>query len=240
MTSKSIVLISDAHVASGAPNEAEFKAMLENIAHTDFDLLFLGDIMDLWIAKDGYEDDLHRWFVAWCRREKEHRSIIYVEGNHEFFVVDRYDGDIGTVRKTRYQNDMLVAEHGHNILGRTIGFNRLFIAFCKSRFANFVLKIVPFGQKLVLWLKKSFGSNGRTLFNGLPDDILCSWANTVSAETACKNVFIGHFHSFREFDLPNGGKFRILPAWKIDQKVVLYEPDSHRAYLCDWRELSST
>ena len=237
MTARNIVFISDAHVACGGPNEAEFKAMLNSLAASDYDIFFLGDIMDLWIGKKRYEDDLQRWFVDWCRRESEHRRIVYVEGNHEFFVADKYNGVIGTFLEKRFHDDVVAVEHGHNILGRTIGFNRLFIAFCKSGFSSFVLDVVPFGQKLVLWIKGMFGSNGRTLFDRLPDEILRTWAENVSVETGCKDVFIGHFHTRQELELSHGGSFRIIPAWKHNFEVMLYEPDSRNATIRNWREI---
>ncbi|MBQ7650300.1 MAG: metallophosphoesterase [Victivallales bacterium] len=238
MTSRGIVLIADAHVACGGTNEAEFRAMLEGIARTDFDLLFLGDIMDLWIAKDDYEDDLQRWFVVWCIREKDRRRIVYVEGNHEFFVTDKYDGVIGTVCKNRFMDDRLVAEHGHDVTLGKIGFNRRLIAFFKSRFSSLVLDAIPFGQKLVLLIKRCLGSNGRTFFSGLPDDILSAWAEKLSSSLACKDVFIGHFHNYQEFDLSNGAKFRILPAWKNSQEVLVLDYDSRNVRLCNWRSIA--
>jgi len=239
MASRSIIIIADSHVTGGGNIEPDFREMMERIAQTDFDLLFLGDIMDLWIAKDGFEDDLQHWFVAWCLREKQKRSIVYVEGNHEFFVADRYDGVIGTVRKSRFQNDWLVAEHGHDIPIAKMGLNRLLIAFFKSRFASLALNVIPFGQKLVLFIKRCFGSNGRTLFSGLPDDIIRAWAEKRLSETACKEIFIGHFHCFREFDLPNDGKLRILPAWKNSQEVLIFDKDG-TGHLRNWRDIAYT
>ena len=239
MASRSTVLIADAHVMCGGTHESEFRAMLEWLASTDFDLLFLGDIMDLWIAKEGYEDDLQRWFVDWCIREKARRRIVYVEGNHEFFVEDRYDGVIGTVRKSRFQNESLVAEHGHNISITIIGFNRLLIAFFKSRFSCLVLDVIPFGHKLVMFLKKCFGSNGRTFFSELPENAMRTWAEKLSSETACKEIFIGHFHNFQEFVLSNGATLRILPAWKNSQEVLILDNEG-KVSLRNWQNIAQT
>ena len=236
MASRSIVFVADAHVASGCPSEAEFRAMLEALSRTDYDLVFLGDIMDLWIGKDAYEDDLQRFFVAWCKHEKERRNIIYIEGNHEFFVANKYDGLIGTVKKGRFQDDILLAEHGHNI-GFPLSFNRLFIAICKSGFVSFLLDVLPCGQKLALWTKHKFGSNGRTFFSNLPNGRIQAWAERMSRKTEAKEIFIGHFHTFQEFNLLNGTRLTVLPAWKNNQAVMLFSPDTHNASICHWRNL---
>ena len=239
MARRRIVLISDSHVTSGCQGEADFRAMLELLSGTDFDILFLGDIMDLWIAKDGYEDALQQWFMEWCKAEKSRRSIVFVEGNHEFFVADRYDGVIGTVRKNSFLDGALYCEHGHNILGRSLGFNRLFIAFCKSAFSSFILNVLPCGQRLALWVKRRFGSNGRTFFSGVPDDIVCAWAEHAAVQTGAKDIFIGHFHNARHFSLSNDVILKVLPAWKNNQEVMVFEPDSRRTVVCNWRELVS-
>ncbi len=214
--------------------------MLEALSRTDYDVMFLGDIMDLWIGMDGYEDDLQRWFIEWCKAESPRRNIVYIEGNHEFYVADRYNKVICTVIKNRFLENSLLAEHGHNILGTFIGFNRLFIAFCKSGFARFTLSILPCGQRLALWIKRKFGSNGRTFFSALPNETLIAWAENAAAKTGAKDIFIGHFHTAQEFELTDGVRFRVLTAWKNAQEVTIFDPESRNTTICDWRQLSPT
>ena len=72
----SMLLIADSHVQPATEREDEFFNLLDWIATTDCDVLFLGDNLDLWIASgDRYEADVHRRFLAWCEREKTRRRV---------------------------------------------------------------------------------------------------------------------------------------------------------------------
>lgn len=232
-----MILIADAHEASASINEAEFKQMLEAISGTDMDVMFLGDIMDLWVAKDGYEDELQNWFKSWCVQEKERRRIIYVEGNHEFFVARRYNGVLGEFQEKRYVTAKALFEHGHNIQERPTGFNRLFIGLCKSWFANLVLSVMPCGRAFAQKVKKSFGSNGRVFPGRIPEDRVRLWAESTARKTGVSDLFIGHFHRLREMELPGGAVCHVLPPWKNKGEIMLFDEERRAVSTGVWREL---
>ncbi|MEJ2365241.1 MAG: hypothetical protein P8017_11290, partial [Deltaproteobacteria bacterium] len=98
-----LIFISDLHFDDGSAGEHNvptdaFKIFFEDIAGTadwltkegrvidEIKLVFLGDIFDLWVALPRYEDDAQRQFVAWCREQKKHRTIGFMEGNHEYYL----------------------------------------------------------------------------------------------------------------------------------------------------------
>ncbi|MBO7089265.1 MAG: hypothetical protein J6W70_05105, partial [Lentisphaeria bacterium] len=82
--SKRWLMIADAHLTCREP-EDEFFRMLDGVSRlpADIGIIFLGDIFDLWIALRGYENDDHRRFLEWCRREKERRQIVFLLGGAE-------------------------------------------------------------------------------------------------------------------------------------------------------------
>ena len=86
MMKRDILLITDSHLTEHCPERAVFRFLLEKISTSDYDVLFLGDIFDVWIGCSGYETSVHREFMEWCLREKERRNVWLVEGNHEFFI----------------------------------------------------------------------------------------------------------------------------------------------------------
>jgi len=45
-----MIIIADAHIDESRGNESAFFQMLEAIEKTDHDIVFLGDIFELWIA----------------------------------------------------------------------------------------------------------------------------------------------------------------------------------------------
>ena len=82
-----LLLIADSHVRPGKNSFGAFFQMLSWIETTNYDVVFLGDIMELWIGLKGYEGEIHKRFLSWCAAEKKHRKIYFLEGNHEYFVL---------------------------------------------------------------------------------------------------------------------------------------------------------
>jgi UDP-2,3-diacylglucosamine pyrophosphatase LpxH len=81
-----MIIIADAHIDEACGNDTDFFRMLHALENNDHDVVFLGDIFDLWIALPRYEKNSHRQFLSWCQEQKSHRSIGFIEGNHEYFV----------------------------------------------------------------------------------------------------------------------------------------------------------
>ena len=88
-----MIIITDAHISKSKGNYAIFFKMLESLEKNNQDLIFLGDIFDLWVALPRYEEEIHQDFIAWCRRQKSHRTIGYMEGNHEYYLVKERASD---------------------------------------------------------------------------------------------------------------------------------------------------
>ena len=90
-----IIFIADAHLVDAADSSDGFFEFLKKIGESEYQIVFLGDIFELWIAFDAYEEPIHRRFLEWCRTEKERRMVGFLEGNHEFYVAWRH-GDAFT------------------------------------------------------------------------------------------------------------------------------------------------
>ena len=58
-----LILIADSHLSENTSNLVEFKKFLEWISRSDYDVCFLGDIMELWIALPKFENAMHREFL---------------------------------------------------------------------------------------------------------------------------------------------------------------------------------
>ena len=88
------ILVADSHLPDEPAGTEEFFSMLDSLARfaSSFEkekrpsLVFLGDIFELWIALPGYEKESHRRFLDWCGRHREEFPVLFIEGNHEFFV----------------------------------------------------------------------------------------------------------------------------------------------------------
>ena len=114
MEKREILLITDSHLTERCPQWTVFRSMLEKISESKYDVLFLGDIFDVWIGFPGYETEIHRDFMEWSRREKVKRNIWFLEGNHEFFIKQNRSDCFTEVfsRSAVLDNGAFYAEHG--------------------------------------------------------------------------------------------------------------------------------
>ncbi len=229
-----IFLVADAHLEDGQELDGEFSAMLEALSRTDYDVVFLGDIMDLWIAKPRYEKGCCQAFVRWCREESARRKVYFVEGNHEFFVASRHREAFteATAGSLRLGDTLFV--HGHLIQGKPWSFNRWFIPLCKSWLGSLVLTLMPCGQAFARRVKRSLGNRHPTPV--LPEEEVRRWAEPLAAKGGLHELFLGHFHK--------GGSFAVgelechaLPPWKQGGMAALYAHDTHSVTVGNWKEL---
>lgn len=229
-----IFLVADAHLEDGQELDGEFSAMLEALSRTDYDVVFLGDIMDLWIAKPRYEKGCCQAFVRWCREESARRKVYFVEGNHEFFVASRHREAFteATAGSLRLGDTLFV--HGHLIQGKPWSFNRWFIPLCKSWLGSLVLALMPCGQAFAGRVKRSLGNRHPTPV--FPEEEVRRWAEPLAAKGGLHELFLGHFHK--------GGSFAVgelechaLPPWKYHGEAVIYAPETHHVTVGNWKEL---
>ena len=229
-----IFLVADAHLEDGQALDGEFSAMLEALSRTDYDVVFLGDIMDLWIAKARYEKGCCQAFVRWCREESARRKVYFVEGNHEFFVASRHREAFteATAGSLRLGDTLFV--HGHLIQGKPWSFNRWFIPLCKSWLGSLVLTLMPCGQAFAGRVKRSLGNRHPTPV--FPEEEVRRWAEPLAAKGGLHELFLGHFHK--------GGSFAVgelechaLPPWKYHGEAAIYAPETHHVTVGNWKEL---
>ena len=128
--------------------------MLEAVKRTDHDLIFLGDIFDLWIALPRYEEDIHLKFIAWCLEQKKSRTIGFLEGNHEYFLADERACAFSWCSKGAWKQAEAgtLYVHGDQINGQDklyLGFRKL----TKNSITKRLLRILPFGPEIVAFIK---------------------------------------------------------------------------------------
>ena len=232
-----LLLIADSHVLPGTDSETEFFQMLSWIGTTSFDVLFLGDNLDLWIASGGrYETAAHRRFLEWCREEKSRRRVMMVEGNHEFYLA-RHHADCFTVcEETSLRIGDVLFLHG-DISQKRFGFHRCFRAFAKNGFGDWVMGWLPFGPAFARVMKCFLSSNGTPTRARLAKPILfvkrrvCGFCR----EHGVKHVVMGHFHLRFHEELDGGGTMDVVPAWKNAGEIGVLDGDGALSVL-SWQE----
>ena len=219
------VLIADSHVTPDTPLEATFFAMLDRIAQTDYDVIFLGDNLDIWIAAaPKYDNALHRRFLDWCKREKTRRRVVFVEGNHEFYVCRHHADCFSDCVETVFRLPGISFIHG-DAAHPAFSFHRFFRAFAKNWFGDTVMAIMPFGLRFAMFMKRllAHGALKKNIPSDyVPYDAVDRWAATEAAASGAKTVFMGHFHCGGHHELANI-RYVILKAWKYTETIALLD-----------------
>ena len=234
-----LCIVTDAHIDAGTPQADEFFEMLEAISKTPHDVLFLGDIMELWFAIWRYEKDFHRQFIAWCIKEKENRKIYFIEGNHEFYATSKYRWAFTKCDENSLLLDDVFFAHGHKIQEPPWGINRWTQWLIESKLTWALSVIVPFGQAIVDWIKGMLSSKGKYSRKPfVPTERIQMWAERILKRNPnIKHLFIGHFHKSETIKLANGAECRVLPPWKDTRDVSLFNFQTNTLSTQHWKKL---
>jgi len=230
-----LILIADSHLSENTASLAEFTKFLEWISSSDYDVCFLGDIMELWIALPKFENAMHREFLDWCHRESCRRKIYLLEGNHEFFVAKRHaDCFSGSSPDClRIGSDLFC--HGDLIQRHQLD-HLLFRRMSKSRFAFFLLRFLPGARRLVNFIQGIMRKKSRGYSKHLPLTEIHRWCDE-KKQSGQQNVFLGHFHQAHQEERPDGFRLFCLPAWKEQQEIAVFDPATRHCSFLHWQKL---
>lgn len=234
---KPLVMIADAHISRKQGNVEAFFEMLTALERLACDVVFLGDIFDLWIALPRYENEVHRTFLSWCRRQKRYRRIGFVEGNHEFFLAQGHAAAFTWCTHRPWWRD---AEgnlfcHGDRI-NRHDRHYLIFRKFTKNPIAKAVARGLPRGPHLVHHLRRRLGKASRAFYKTLPRDQLRAFAEERFAEGAAR-IFLGHFHQTFHYRGQNGGALDTLPDWFSLEWISVLTADRGALQQGPWQDI---
>lgn len=185
-----LLVISDAHVSEHHSNVQHFFDDLGQIEKTSWDVMFLGDIFELWVGHKRYESQNHHRFLEWCKTQKENRWIGFIEGNHEFFVTDKYAESFSKSSKNKIVDPErgLRFIHGDLVNRKDKAYLR-FRRLTKNWFSKCFFRLLPFGPTLVDRLRISLKSTNKAYKIFFPkDEILSAWRQSDLS------LVMGHFH----------------------------------------------
>lgn len=206
-------MVADAHLSRRRGNLEAFFRMLTALSEGPGDVVFLGDIFDLWIALPGYENEDHDRFLTWCRGEIKRRRIGFVEGNHEFFVAQTHAPAFTWCTQHAWRRDPegRLFCHGDRI-NRA---DRRYLTFrkaTKNPIAKHMLRRLPSGPRLVDRIKRGLEDTNPAFRKHLPLAQLQAFAEARFQDKATR-VFVGHFHRSYHYRGRRGGTLDTLPAW---------------------------
>ena len=222
--SKRWLIIADAHLTCREP-EDEFFRMLDGVSHLpgDIGIIFLGDIFDLWIALRGYENDDNRRFLDWCRKEKTKRQVVFLEGNHEFYVAETYPDAFSFCSGDTYQDGPLQWMHGDRINKQDHAYTLLRLLL-RNRLTRWFLRLIgpTFGPAFAHYVRERLRYTNQANKHFFPE----SHALKLLASSPPDSIlFAGHFHD-RLTKTAVGRRLEVLPAYAVGDELAYYDPDA--------------
>ena len=234
-----MIIITDAHISKAKGNQATFFRMLESLEKNRHDLIFLGDIFDLWIALPRYEEEIHRDFIAWCRRQKNHRIIGYLEGNHEYYLANERASDFTWCSENAWHQDSagVLFAHGDQVNRKDKNYLAL-RKLTKNKLSKFIIGRLPFGPRIAKSIKQGLKKTNNKYRLQLPEAQIEEFAQARFDE-GINVIFMGHFHQRYLYQNADAKKLQVLPDWFSTQKVTIYHQDSNEIMSIHWKEVDS-
>ena len=218
-----MIIVSDAHLDESAGNQGEFFRMLQCLEKKQEDLVFLGDIFDLWIALPRYESEAHRRFLSWCGRQKEYRRIGFVEGNHEYFLAQERSRFFTWCSDGPFMDRDLgyLFCHGDQINRLDKNYLR-FRKLAKNRLTKSALQVMPLGPEFVAHVKARLRHTNLEFRRRLPWEELDRFARRRFA-SGDRIIFVGHFHQAHQVFGPGGRTLLTVPSWFGDGVITRFD-----------------
>ncbi|MEZ4525560.1 MAG: metallophosphoesterase [Desulfobacterales bacterium] len=219
-------IVADSHVNTEAG--PAFLRMLEFLAKSGEDIVFLGDIFDLWIALPGYETELHRQFLAWCAVQKQKQSIGLVEGNHEFFVAQEKKLYFTWAADSVFYETAagLLFCHGDTVNTKDRNY-LLFRKLTRNIVIKSLLRVIPFGPIIVEQIKRQIKSRKSEFRKHMPKEEIVRFADE-QFRKGIHTIFLGHFHHNGGYVHAPSGNHRlfVIPDWLSTRQITHYDEKS--------------
>ena len=228
-----MILITDAHVSVAHDNVEPFFQMLEKIKDYDDIIVFLGDIFDLWVSLPGYQEECQRRFLEWCRERNQQKGVGFVEGNHEFFVVERNREAFSWSDGAGYESDGVLFVHG-DLINPDDKKYFLLRRVTKNPLTRTIVRFLPFGARFAYYLKEKMKDANKEFKMGMPEAHIQNYAKQ-QFEAGHQHILVGHFHQPYRVDGPDGRFLQILPDWFATQFLSVYDGKDVRSL--HWKEL---
>lgn len=222
MMKRGILLITDTHLTEHSPVREVFRSLLEKTAASDYDVLFMGDIFDIWIGCSGYETEIHKEFMEWCRREKTKRNLWFLEGNHEFFIRRNRSGYFTEVfsHSALLDGGAFYAMHG-DLVNYHDKFFTLLRASLRNPISYFLIRLFGYtglGTAFSGKVRKDLRNTNQVQKHYYPREELLDLERTL-ANQGVKCAVAGHFHRHGQ-----EGMITLLGNFtETDDTVGLYE-----------------
>jgi UDP-2,3-diacylglucosamine pyrophosphatase LpxH len=226
-------LLGDAHLREGDPEVPAFTAFLDGLPGSIGVLAVLGDLFSAWIGRSELERPHHRLVLDAFRRLRARGCrVVYVEGNHDFFLRGRFAGDPFDLfdeasLDLRAAGRATHLAHG-DLMNRHDRQYRAWRAISKSRPFFAAFNLIPLRSRLALVdrIEARMARTNMAFRGGFPVAEAIAYARP-RLRTGTELLVFGHFHEERRIEVVEAGKrgvIFVLPAWRSGHRYLRLQP----------------
>lgn len=235
-----VALLGDAHLREDDREVEAFVAFLETLPSDLRTLAILGDLFAVWIGSVDLERAHHARVVAALRRLRARGCrLVYVEGNHDYYLRRLHDGSLFDAFDESGLDGPLAGRRAHLAHGDLVNpHDRQYLAWravSKSRPFFGAYNLLPAGtrRRIAAGLETSLARTNLEYRRGFPIEECSVYARSRIAAGA-ELIVLGHFHEERRFDYEAGGRrgsVFVLPAWRTGHRYLRVEPGSDPVFV---------
>lgn len=235
-----IALLGDAHLFDGDPEVQAFVDFVDTLPPDINTLVILGDLFSAWIGRRELQQPHHRMVVDALRRLRGRGCrILYIEGNHDFFLTRLFPGDPFERLAERSLDLELSGRRVHLAHGDLVNRrDRQYLAWravSKSRVFYSLFNLLPASTRhdIVEGLERRLAKTNIAFRGKFPYEECEAYARRQMGRGAEIMVF-GHFH--QELRIEYGEEERratayVLPAWRSGHTYLRLSPGAEPAFV---------
>lgn len=235
-----LALLGDAHLREGDADVTGFVRFLDHLPGDIRTLAILGDLFAVWIGSPDLLRAHHREVIGALERLRGRGcSLLYIEGNHDFFLEriysrrlfellakDSLDLAVGGRRVHLAHGDLVNTRDRQYLAWRALSKNRLFFS---------AFSMLPAGARLLIAdrLEARLAKTNVEFRRGFPFSECEAYARKRIAQGGEVLVF-GHFHEERRIDYRVGeksGTVFVLPAWSAGHRYLRIDPGAEPVFV---------
>jgi UDP-2,3-diacylglucosamine hydrolase len=235
-----IALLGDAHLREGDPEVLAFTAFLDALPKDIALLGIVGDLFSVWVGRREMTRPHHERVLAALRRAAARGvRLLYVEGNHDFFLRSLYAPDPfeafdETAIDLRVGRTRVHLAHG-DLVNRHDRQYRAWRAVSKSRPGFALFNLIPRRRRIALVdrLERSMAGTNLAFKAGFPMAEALADARPRFRD-GCDTVVFGHFHEERRIaveEKERRGIVYVLPAWRDGHRYLRLSPEGESAFV---------
>jgi len=235
-----VALLGDAHLRESDGEVPAFVRFLDTLPRDVRTLAILGDLFAVWIGSPGLVRRHHHEVVTALKSLRARGcSLLYVEGNHDFFLRRLYGPDLFDHLATDALDLDLAGRRAHLAHGDLVNRrDRQYLAWralSKNRLFFFAFSLLPARTRLGIAhrLEDRLARTNQNFRRGFPLAECEAYARRRIRGGADILVF-GHFHEERRLVFKEGerqGAVFVLPAWRAGHRYLRVEPGADPVFV---------